>query len=119
MGQEIEGNVSSMVRGRNMLQAEFFLLYDRWARFALYKARRYLHDESQRQDAVDTAMARFVDNAQFEQVGNQLITPILDLDAWGKTVITNSIKNFARDKKLESINLEGEEYQGMHGYKVI
>ena len=103
-----------------MYQAQFFNLYDKWLRFADGKAKRYFHDESQRLEAVDKALAKCVDNAEFTQVGNQLITPILDLEVWGKLVITNSLKDSSKAKKtLEPINIEGDEFNNMHGYRLV
>ena len=105
-----------------MDQAEFFTIYDKLMRFASRKSMRFFHDEAQRQDAIDMAMARFVDNAGFKQVGDQLVTnpEILDLEVWGKLVITNALKDASKAKKtLDPINLDSGEYYGMHGYKVI
>ena len=94
-----------------MLQAEFNQLYDGLARFAFYRARQYFHGDSLAQDAADIAMDRFSDAFMLNQ-------DIKDIEAWGNTIILNSLKNSARDKKLEPINIEGEDYEGMHGYEI-
>ena len=108
-----------------MYQADFMALYDNLERYVTYKARRYIHDESQRIEAVDDGMAKFVDSAQFTQEGDELLSPIADLLAWGKEVIRNSLKDFVKKKKeLKPVVLrDGEasfigEQDGFHGMEL-
>jgi len=109
-----------------MRQAEYFDLYNRLTRFATGVARRHFHDETQRDEAVFQALNKFVDNSGFEQVGDELIIPpsINDIEAWGKTVIVNAIKDFRRVKQpLEPMPLPYKELsddtvEGYHGYEV-
>jgi len=106
---------------------EYTGLYDRLVRFAEGVARRHFpYDESQRQDAVYTALDRFVDNAGFKQVGDELVydPQIEDIMAWGKTTIVNAIKNYRRDNQLlEPIPLPYKELSddmidGFHAYRI-
>lgn len=95
-----------------MSQETFNQLYDRLSRYAHARAREYFQDDSLRHDAVEQAMDKFIDAL--------MSTPeITTLEAWGKTVITNSLKNSNRGRKLEPITVMGEEYDGMHGYSII
>ena len=68
-------------------------------------------DYSKTDCIIDTAMNRFSDAFALNQ-------DIKDIEAWGRTIIINSLKNSARDRKLEPINIEGDEYEGMHGYEI-
>jgi len=87
-------------------------LYDSLNRYALYRARQYYRDDSLAYDAADTAMDKFV---------RALINlpDIENLEAWGKVVIANSLKDSSKDRKLEPISVVGEDYQGMHGYEIL
>jgi hypothetical protein len=84
-----------------MYQEDYFNLYKRLIGFAERRAKRYFTDSSLIQDAVFEAMDRFVDEAKFTQLRDELIPSpeILDLNAWGRTVITNSLKNSSKKKR--------------------
>ena len=114
-----------------MRQSEYFDLYNRLTGFATGVARRHFHDEAQRQDAVYVALDKFVDNSGFTQVGDELnFSPsINDIEAWGKTVIVNAIKDYRRVVKLEpmypseqdirlNLKITKDECEGYHGYEV-
>ena len=104
-----------------MYQGEYASLYQRLLRYAESRARLYFKDSSLFQDAVFEAIDRFVDGAGFVQVGENLTynPEILDLEAWGKTVIINSLKNSSKKKReIEPVNEVGRKYNGFQGYKI-
>ena len=111
-----------------MHQEEYMVLYNDLDRYATYKARRLVYDKSQQLEAVDEAMAKFVDNAGFTQEGDELLSPIgdiKDLRAWGKEVIRNYLRNYAKRKHdVTPIMLVQKDYDllgiqdGFHGYEV-
>jgi len=112
---------------QNLTQVEYFKLYDRLVRFAEGVARRHFpYDGSQQLEATDNALAKFVTNAGFKQVGDELVydPQIEDIVTWGKTTIVNAIKNYRRDNQLlESIplpykELSDDEVDGFHGYQI-
>ena len=97
-----------------MLQVEFNTLYDRLEAFALYRARLYFKDNSQRQDAVDEAMYKFAYEFSFNSRN------VENIEAWGKTVIVNALKDLSKKKReIEPIDIEDKEYDGFHGYRII
>ena len=96
----------------SMTQVAFNQLYDKLSKYALYWARQYFRDDSLAYDATDEAMDKFVDAV----ISNPEIN---DLVAWGKTIISNSLKNSARGRKLEPITVVGEGYENMHGYMIV
>jgi len=95
-----------------MGQVAFNQLYDKLAKYALYRARQYFRDDSLAYDAVDEAMDRFVDALMNNP-------DMKDLIPQGKTIISNSLKNSFRDRKLQPITVTGEEYQDSHGYEIL
>ena len=103
-----------------MYQNEFMSLSKNIERYATYEARRYIHDESQRMTAIDEAIAKFIDNAGFYQEGHELLSPIggyNELLAWGKVVVRNSLKNYAKKKKeLKPIPCDEDGFHGMELY---
>ena len=112
---------------QTLTQVEYNKLYDRLVQFAEGVARRhFLHDETQQGEAVFNALNKFVDNSGFKQVGDELVydPQIEDIEAWGKTVIVNAIKDSRKAKHLlEPIPLPYKELSddvvdGFHGYQI-
>ena len=113
-----------------MYQTEFNKLYDRLARFAEGVARRYFrYDESKQGDAVFEALSKFSDLGK--QVGSELVydPQIENIEAWGKTVIVNAIKDFSKVKKplesiplpykeLENAGIDKDDTDGFHGMEL-
>ena len=117
---------------QGLTQQEYFDLHKRLEPFTTAVARRHFpHDTTQQDEAAFQALSKFVDSAEFKQVDNRLVfSPLIeDIEAWGKTVIVNAIKDFGKVKQpLESMPLpykelseiaNPEELEGLHGYKVI
>ena len=96
----------------SLTQKEYNALYDNLSNYALYRAKSYYNDDSLAYEAADAAMDRFV-HALLS------LPDIKNLEAWGKTIIGNSLKNSARDRKLEPIPIAGEDYHGYHSYEVL
>ena len=96
----------------SMTQVAFNRLYDKLSKYALYRARQYFRDDSLAYDATDEAMDKVIDSL----VGGSEIDNLM---MWGKMVISNSLKDSARNRKLEPITVVGEEYEDMRGYIVL
>jgi len=108
-----------------MFQADYNALYDRLAHFAETMSARYFrrgYTESNRQDAIFTALAKFVDNSGFSEVNRELIydPQIEDIEKWGRTLILNSLKDFRKTHKPDAdpVQVDRDEYYGFHGYQI-
>lgn len=92
-----------------MLQVEFNQMYDRLATFALRLARGKFEDACLATDAVEWAMDKVIDKWVETESYNEIEA---------KQIIRNSIRNSRATCNLEPISLEGEEFEGMHGYQI-
>ena len=93
-----------------MYQEQFTQLYNRLLKYAYYRAGRYFRDDALRQDAADKAMNDTVDTWIKEGCYDEEVA---------KRTIQSSLRQSSRKREVEPVSVEGEEYNGMHGYKII
>ncbi len=84
-----------------MNQSEFTILIQKLRSYAYGLACKHFRDEGLRQDVTDKALDKFVDEFMKDP-------QVDDIMAWGKVVITNSIKNSSRDRQLDLLYRDSE-----------
>ena len=90
-----------------MNQEQFNQLYDRLSRYAYYRAGRYFHDQTLRQDAADEAMNRAVDTWMEADCYDEQMA---------KRAIQSSLRQSSRKRQVEPITVH--DYENMHGYEI-
>ena len=93
-----------------MYQQQFTEIYNRLSRYAYYKAGRYFRDAVLRQDAADEAVNDAVD----AWINGQLYDEEL-----AKRTIQSSLRQASRKRDVEPVNIEGDEFNNMHGYRLV
>jgi len=99
-----------------MLQTEFNQLYDRLRRYANQRAAMYFRggDGILRNQAAEDAMDAVIEVWKDLPVSRESYN-----EENAKQIIHNSVRDSGRKREVQPINTIGEEYDGMHDYKII
>ena len=102
--------------GGEVYQEEFTALFERLKTFATQRAAGYFKggDGILRDKAAEDAM-----DAVTEVWRTRPVEPKSYDEEEAKKIIHNSIRNASLTKKVQPINLEGDEFNNMHGYKLV